>query len=116
MTTDTLEQVIADAREEAQILRSHGHATQAHSIEALCEKVAGSMRSFLTIMSENEAKLRSGWTTERLRSRFAEWESRGLAMLDAKGRRVYREITVPARTQDDAARLRGERGESIRAS
>ena len=105
--------ILADAREEAQVLRSHGHTSQAKSIETLAERVADSMRSYLTTLSEKEASLRSGWTANRLRSRFAEWSERGLAMLDERGRRRYRELIVPARPETDTARLRGIRGEGL---
>ncbi len=105
--------VLADAREEAAVLRSHGHAAQAKSIEALADRVRETMRAYLNTLSESEAQLRSGWSGARLRSRFAEWESRGLAMLDERGRRRYRELIVPTRPESDAMRLRGLRGEGL---
>lgn len=113
MTGGDLAVVIADAREEAAVLRSHGHTAQARSIESLAERVAETMRSYLTTLSEKEAELRSGWTANRLRSRFGEWEARGLAMLDERGRRRYRELIVPVRADVDGARLRGLRGEGL---
>jgi len=113
--SETLEQVLADARGEAAVLRSHGHIAQAKSLEGLAGHVAESMRGYLTILSESEAMLRSGWTAGRLRSRFAEWEAQGLAMLDARGKRRYREIIVPARLERAAARLAGARGERLNA-
>lgn len=112
----TLEQVIADSREEAAVLRSHGHGAQATSIEAVCDRVADSMRPWLATLSESEAMLRSGRGVSFFRSRFAEWERQGFAQLDDKGKRRYRECIVPLRPQDEAARLAGERGESLRAS
>jgi hypothetical protein len=114
--TDTLEQVIGDAREQAAVLRYHGHAIQAASLEKLCEEVTRVMRPFLAVLSEKEAMLRAGKGVDYFRGQFPGWESRGLAMLDDRGRRTYREIVVPVRAQDDAARLRGERGESLHAS
>lgn len=116
MSSRDLETVLADAREEAAVLRSHGHVGQARSVEVLVERVADAMRAYLTTLSETEAALRSGWSVPRLRARFAEWESRGLAMLDERGRRRYRELIVPVRAQDEAARLAGERGDGLRAS
>lgn len=111
--TDTLEQVLADIRGEAAVLRHNGHASQATSVERVCERIGEVMRSYLTILSESEAKLRSGWSERRLRGRFAEWEARGLAMLDDRGRRRYREIAVPTRAANDAAHLKGIRGEGL---
>jgi hypothetical protein len=109
-----LESVLADARGEAAVLRAHGHTTQAKSIEAVVDAVADVMRGYLTLLSEKEAALRSGWTQTRLRGRFAEWESAGFAVLDARGKRRYRECIVPARTDRSQARLAGERGETLR--
>lgn len=111
-----LEQVLADARGEAAVLRSHGHVAQAKSIDTLADRVAASMRAYLNTLSESEAALRSGWTPARLRGRFAEWEASGFAMLGARGKRRYRECIVPVRVDRSAARLAGERGESLKAS
>ena len=113
--TDTLETVLADAREQAAILRHHGHAAQAKSVEGVADKVAASMLPYLTTLFEKEAMLRSGRGVDFFRARFPEWEARGLAMLDARGRRIYRELIVPVRPQNEVARLAGERGESLKA-
>lgn len=110
----TLEQVLADARGEAAVLRSHGHASQAKSIEAVADAVADAMRSYLTLLTEKEASMRSGWSEVRLRGRFAEWEASGFAALGARGKRMYRECIVPARSDRSADRLAGARGESLR--
>jgi hypothetical protein len=109
-----LAQVLADAREEAAVLRSHGHAAQAKSVEGLADRVAETMRSWLTLMSESEASLRSGWSLHRLRGRFAEWEAAGFAILDARGKRRYRECIIPVRSERASARLAGIRGESLK--
>jgi hypothetical protein len=110
-----LEQVLADARGEAAVLRSHGHVAQAKTLELFADRVGTSMRSYLNTLSESEAALRSGWTPTRLRGRFAEWQSSDFAMLDKRGNRRYRECIVPVRTDRSAARLAGERGESLKA-
>lgn len=109
-----LSTVLADARGEAAVLRSHGHGTQAASIEKLADAVSVAMRSYLNTLSESEAMLRSGWSGTRLRSRFGEWEASGFALLDARGKRRYRECIVPTRGDPAAARLAGQRGESLR--
>ncbi len=109
-----LADVLADARGEAAVLRSHGHTAQAKSIEGLADRVSESMRSYLTTLSESEAILRSGWSGARLRGRFAEWETAGFAVLDAKGKRRYREMIVPIRPEAGQHRLAGQRGESLR--
>lgn len=109
-----LEQVLADARGEAAVLRHNGHTVQAASIERVVDAVAESMAAFLEILSESEAQLRSGWSVERLRGRFAEWEARGLAMLDERGKRRYRAIVLPLSATDLQAKLAGSRGQSLR--
>lgn len=114
--TDTLEQVLADAREDAARLRMHGHGAQAKSIEGLADSVAAVMRPYLTMLSESEAMLRSSWSGARLRARFAEWEAQGLAELDAKGKRRYRQIIIPVRLEHAQARLAGARGESLKGA
>lgn len=112
--TPDLATVLADAREEAAVLRSHGHGAQAKSIESLADRVSEVMRPYLTTLSESEAMLRSGLTSNRLRRHFAEWEASGFAFLDPKGKRRYREMIVPARADRSAERLAGSRGESLR--
>jgi hypothetical protein len=116
MSTDRkdLETLIADKREQAAVLRSHGHAAQAKSLEEFADEVAEAMRSYLTLLSDSEAMLRSGWAIGRLRGHFAEWEAAGFATLDAKGKRRYRECIVPVRANRSGARLAGARGESLR--
>jgi hypothetical protein len=111
-----LELVLADALERATLLRSEGHGPQAASIERVCAEVRESMASFLEILSESEAQLRSSWTVDRLRGRFPEWEARGLAMLDERGKRRYRAIVLPARAEEAAAKLAGLRGEQLRSA
>lgn len=108
-----LEQVLADARGEAQLLRTHGHAAQADSIERLCEAVAESMRDYLDWLTEDEAQLHSGRGAEWLRHRFAEWEALGMAKREHQGRsqrRRYRLCIVPRRANTAAAYEAGRRG------
>jgi hypothetical protein len=109
-----LETVLADAREDAQRLRAHGHSTHATSIERLADDVATTMRGYLTVLTESEAMLRSGWTVARLKAKFAEWEAVGFAVLDGRGKRRYRETIVPVREERAASRLAGIRGESLK--
>lgn len=112
-----VETVLADARQRAQLLRAEGHPIQAGSIERVCDEFAGAMRPFLTWLSESEAQLRSGWSVERLRSAFPEWEEMGCARKSGDGRRAkrqYREFIVPARVLEADARQAGLRGGSLK--
>lgn len=107
---DSIERVIADEREQAAILRANGHQTDARIIERVCERVAESLREYLTWLSEPDARLRSGRSVEWLRGRFAEWASEGMAEVRG-GRRYYRAVIVPMRAHTSAAFEAGVRGE-----
>jgi hypothetical protein len=104
----TLEQVLADAREDANALRRHGHRHDAELIEALCDKVAEAAYPFLNWLSEGEAKLKSGHSTTFLKAKFAAWEEQGLARLNGK-LREYRAVIIPQRGNREAAREAGRR-------
>lgn len=105
---DRLEDVLAEFRGQAAVLRHNGHATQAASMEAVCDAVADSMVDYLTLLTEEQAMSRSGRGTEFLRSRFPAWESAGLAFRDGR-RRKYRAVIVPTRPNLDAARAEAMR-------
>lgn len=104
----SLEQVIADARGEAAVLRKQGHGAQADSIERVCGDVAEAAHEFITWLSEGEAQLRSGRSGEWLRRHFAEWEAAGHARKDRR-QRFYRMLIVPRRPDLESAREAGRR-------
>ena len=104
----SLEQVLADAREDAQALRRHGHKHDAELIEALADKVQASAYEYLNWLTESEARLRSGHSVEFLRVRFPAWLKAGLARWDGK-KRQYRAVVVPQRANREAAREAGRR-------
>lgn len=106
----TIEQVLADERGQAAVLRANGHASEARIIERVCDSVSESLREYLTWLSEPDARLRSGRTVEWLRGRFAEWASEGMAEVRS-GRRYYRAVIVPLRAHASAAFEAGARGE-----
>jgi len=103
---DQLEQVLADARERAAILKHEGHPVQARSIEDFADRVASAAEDYLRWLSEDDAALRSGRSASWLRSRFAEWERQGHARRDGR-RRLYRQVVVPQRANPTAAREAG---------
>lgn len=103
-----LEQVLADHRGEAQVLRANGHKAQADSIERVCEDVALAARDYLDWLDEDEAMLRSAKSRDFFRSRFPDWEAQGLAEWRKK-RRYYRRIIVPRRANLEAARAQAAR-------
>ncbi len=104
----SLEQVLADWREDAQALRRNGHAHDAQLIERLCDDVRDSAYSYLNWLSEPEARLRSGHSTGFLRARFGRWLEQRLGRWDGK-RRQYRAVVIPQRANREAAREAGRR-------
>lgn len=104
----TLEQVLADAREEAAVLKRAGHPVQAAGLERLCDAVARSAEDYLTWLSEADARLQSGRSVEWLRGQFPRWMDQGLARTSGK-KREYRALIVPRRANVSAAREAGRR-------
>lgn len=104
----TLEQVIADARGEAAILRKNGDERGAEIIERLMDAVAHAAADYIVWLNEHEAELRSGRTVAWLRARFPEWERQGHAR-KAGRRREYRTLIVPTRANTAAAYAAGRR-------
>lgn len=107
---DTLEQVLADERGMAQVLRAAGHAREADNIDRLLDRVRASAVDYLDWLTEGEARLRSGKSVEWLRSRFPAWSAAGHAKRDGQ-RRTYRQLVIPKRANESAARESGRRGE-----
>jgi hypothetical protein len=108
---DSLEQVLADERGQAQVLRHNGHAHDADLIERVCDRVSRSAEEYLRFLSEPDARLRTNRSVEYLRNRFSEWESQGHAY--KKGTtRYYRMLVLPPRANLSAAREEGRRAAS----
>ncbi|HEX6924264.1 MAG TPA: hypothetical protein VF167_02485 [Longimicrobiaceae bacterium] len=106
--TRPLEQVLADAREEAAVLRKHGQGAIADALERLCNDVDDATEEYRSWLSEQEAMLRSGKGVAYLRNRFGAWQRQGLARWSPRNRRAreYRALIVPHRT--DLAKLRAD--------
>lgn len=98
-----LEQVLADVREEAALLRRHGHKVQADSMESVCDRVRDCMAPYLDWLTEEEAMARSGRSAAWLRGQLPEWEGIGMARQEGR-RRWYRRVIVPRRPNLEAAR------------
>lgn len=104
----TLEQVLANQRQTAQILRSVGHVRDAQILEELCSQVSSAAESYLRWLSENDAMLRSGRSRRWLRSLFPIWERAGDARRDGR-KHYYRMIVVPNRMHATDAYEAGRR-------
>ena len=108
----TLEQVLADERGQAAVLRAKGHELEARVIESLCDRVAHASRDYLLWLSEPDAALWSGKSAAWLRARFTELQEHGNA--ETRGRvRYYRAICLPRRADLSGAREAGRRGERV---
>lgn len=105
----TLEQVLADLRGDAAVLRRNGHVHDAELLERTCDQVAEAAHEYVTHLSEGEAMLRSSHSREWLRSRFPEWEAQGNAWRDPRGVRTYRMLVVPRRANTERAFEAGRR-------
>lgn len=102
-----LAQILADAREEAQVLRRTGNAGQADYMDALVSKIREAAEGFITWRSEADAQLKSGLSSRTLRRRFRELVDTGLARYGQKGQREYLDCAVPQRDLG-AQRRRGQ--------
>lgn len=104
--TEDLNDVIADERGQAAVLRANGHALEADIIERICDRVANSSEEYRRFLTEAEAELRSARSIEWLRGQFAQWESQGNAK-KKDGRRYYRMVVIPQRANLSVIREEG---------
>lgn len=102
----TLEQVLADWRGDAAVLRRQGHEAQALLLERHAETVTAAARDYLTWLSEAEAQLHAGKTVAWLRGRFPALEADGNAKRDGR-RRIYRLVALPHRADPGKAYREG---------
>jgi hypothetical protein len=101
-----LNDLLADFRGDAAVLRRAGHEREATLREQLADQVAESARDWLTWLSETDAALRSGRSREWLRGRFADLERDGLARMNGRDRQ-YRACAIPRRSNLTQARAAG---------
>lgn len=106
--TEFLEDVIADERGQAAVLRMKGHAHDAELVERLCDRIAAAAVDHVTWISEADATMRSGNTSSYLRARYPELEAAGLAKLIGR-KRYYRKCAIPQRRHEENAREAGRR-------
>ncbi len=111
MATEPLEQVLADVRGEAQVLRKHQDNRTADVIDGIVDRVKAAAEDYITWVNESEANLASGRAIAWFRARYPEWADAGHARLNAKGQREYRLVVIPRRANISAAREAGRRGE-----
>jgi hypothetical protein len=112
---ETLDQAIANEREDLQVLRKNGLQREAEIIERVLARVARAAEPFIDWLSETNAALRSDRSLEWLRKQFPALEAQGLARWNpAKPtERQYLRCAVPQRANTSAAREAGARGERM---
>ncbi len=103
-----LEQVLADWRGDAQVLRRRGDVHLAEQLERCADEASAAAEDYIRWLTEDRARLRSGWSHARLRAHFPVWERQGHARRDGN-RRLYRMLIVPQRANVFAAREAGRR-------
>lgn len=104
-----LEQVLADARGEAAVLRANKAAFSVERIEQLCERVQEAAGDYMRWLSESDAMIKSGLSGRTLRRRFPELLECELARYDVEGNREYRACAIPPRASIGEQRDRGRR-------
>jgi hypothetical protein len=104
---EQLEQVLADYREEAAVLRRAGNTGQADYVDRVLDAVAAAAEDYIRWLEESDAILKSGLAPRTLHRRFRELVDCGLARWTA-GRRQYRSCAIPPRPNLAEARARGK--------
>ncbi len=101
-----LQQLLADWRGDAAVLRRRGDERQAAELEKNADQVSKVAEDFLVPLTEKQALVRSGWPVARLRWWFRVWERDGYAWEDGNDRKYLR-CVVPTRARKAAAEARG---------
>jgi len=100
-----LEQVVADARGEAAVLRSNRASFSVDRVEQILDDVALAAEPYITWLSENDAAMRRGVTPPTMAGYFAAMLRDGNARLSGRARQ-YRMCAVPQRAQTVAVAAR----------
>ena len=104
--SETLEQVIADARGELPVLERRNGSWGSKDIREFIDRVAAAAEEWLTWLSESDAAIRSGYSEVWLRGRFEQLRRDGHARVNGKHRQ-YRACAIPRRANVAAAANRG---------
>lgn len=106
-----LEQVLAEARSDAAVLRRAGNIGQADYIMSFVERVERSQSDYLRKLTVEEAQARSGWSERTLRRRFRELALCNFAGYTPSGTMWFRACVIPYKTSgsssEQSARDRG---------
>ncbi|HET7552228.1 MAG TPA: hypothetical protein VFK04_13130 [Gemmatimonadaceae bacterium] len=100
---ETLEQVLSDLREEAQVLRKHHDTRVADVMDAITDRIKTAAEDYITWLEEDDAMLRSAHQRRWFRNQYPTWAAEGNAKKEG-GKYYYRQIIVPQRANLSAAR------------
>lgn len=104
--SESLEQILADTREEAAILERNGASFSVARVRDLCASVEQAAEGWLVWLSETNAAIQCGYSVSWLRARYPQWEREGHARTIGQARQ-YRKCIVPRRANVDLAAQRG---------
>lgn len=97
-----LQQVLADAREEATILEANHAAMSVTRVRELLKAVETAAEEWLLFLSEGDAVIRTGYSVPWLRARYEAWARDGHARMVGRARQ-YRACVLPRRANTQAA-------------
>lgn len=103
---ETLEQVLADMREEVQSLRRARAQMPLDRVGEWTDAIQNAAEEWLTWLSESDAAIRCGFSEGWLRARFEMWKRDGHARMKGRARQ-YRACVVPRRADVAEASNRG---------
>ena len=104
--SETLEQVLADARGELPVLEKRNGSWSPKDIREFVDRVALAAEEWLLWLSEGDAAVRSGYSEAWLRGRFERLRRDGHARLNGRARQ-YRACAIPRRANIEGAANRG---------
>jgi hypothetical protein len=106
MKTGTLDELLAEYRADAAVLRRYGDVQVADALLRVANDVEKAAEPYLRFISETEASIRAGKSADWIRSRYADLAREGHAR-KVGGARLYREVAIPRRSDVVAAREAG---------
>lgn len=110
--SESLEQVLADAREEVNRIGIGSEVVKIEYAHGLLDRVRVAAEDFITWLTEPQAMLKSGLSERTLRRRFREMLDCGTARYGKSGAREYLAKCIPPRANLAAARARGRGGQA----
>jgi hypothetical protein len=106
-----IRRIVADLREEANVLKRARQPQEAQYREDLARRLANAGEDHWTFIEETDAMLKSGLQQRTLRARFRWLKECGLARYGQRRQRQYLAIAIPQRVDAAEAYQAGKQGE-----